>query len=147
MIDPRTQALLQHILRRASRSLLQYVSEAYPWVGQNENDVIGQVRRVIEEERQAIEQLARFLRRQHIGLPYLGAYPGTFMSMNYVSLDHLLQVLCDYQRKMVAELERNHGPVSDPAARAEIDKLLTLARQHAKTLDALAAAHPEVAVK
>jgi hypothetical protein len=147
MIDARTQTLLQHILRRASRSLLQYASEAYPWVGQNENDVLGQVRQVIEEERQAMEALARFLRRQHIGLPYLGAYPSEFMNMNYLALDHLLPLLRDYQRQAVAELEHDRAQGSDPAARAEIDKLLNLARQHAKTLDALAAAHPEVAVK
>jgi hypothetical protein len=147
MIDARTQAHLQHILRRASRSLLQYAREAFPWVGQNENDLMKQVSLLIEEERQGIEELVRFLRRQHIGLPYLGAYANEFMNMNYISLDHLLPLLRKYQGKAVAELEQDHTQVSDPTARAEIDKLLTLARQHAKTLEALAAAHPEVAVK
>jgi hypothetical protein len=138
MIDARTQALLQDIVRRASRSMLQYVGESYPWAGDGEADLLAQVHAVIAEEEQAIEGLAGFLRKKRIGLPYLGSYPERFTNINYVSLDYLLPRLLDWQRGWAGILEKDAALIADPDARAEVEKLLAVARRHVGELEKLA---------
>jgi len=143
MIDARTQALLQDIVRRASRSMLQYVGESYPWAGDNGADMLAKVKTVIAEEERAIEGSAAFLRKKRIGLPYLGSYPERFTNINYVSLDYLLPRLLDWQRRWVGILQKDAALVADPEARAEVEKLLAVARKHLDELEKLTASHPK----
>src|SRR5205823_7357742 len=117
MIDARTQALLQDIVRRASRSMLQYVGESYPWAGDGKADLLAKVQAVIAEEEQAIESLAAFLRKKRISIPYLGSYPQKFTNINYVSLDYLMPRLRDWQRSWVGILEQDAVQIADAEAR------------------------------
>lgn len=141
MIDVPTAALLQNILRRESRSLLQYVSEAFPWTTVEERGALANLRKLITDEQTAIAELARFLIRQRVGVPHLGAYPD-FTAINFVTLDFLLPMLADHQNKAIAVLERNLAQVIDPDARALVEKILTMKRQHLETLKSMAAPHP-----
>ena len=141
MIDARTQALLQDIVRRASRSMLQYVGESYPWAGDGEAAALTQVQAVIAEEEQAVEGLAAFLRRRRIGIPYLGSYPEPFTNLNYVSLDYLLPRLLDWQRSWVGILERDATLIAHLEAKAEVIKLLDAARRHLDELEKIVATH------
>jgi hypothetical protein len=120
--------------------MLQYVGEAFPWAREDEAETLDRLRRIIGEEEAAVEDLARFLRRKRIGLPYLGSYPQAFLDINYVSLDFLLPRLRDHQRTAVAALERDLGQITDPEARAEVEKLLAQSRQHLKELEEMAGA-------
>jgi hypothetical protein len=144
MNEARTQAMLQDIVRRASRSMLQYVGESYPWAGDGEADLLGKVQRIIAEEEEAIEGLAAFLRKKRIGIPYLGPYPQNFTNINYVSLDYLMPLLLAWQRQWVEILEKDAAQIQDAEARAEVEKLLSVARRHLDDLEKLTATHAKV---
>jgi hypothetical protein len=147
MIDARSATVLQQILRRESRSFLQYVGEAFPWTTANERGALDKLRRLLQEEGRALAVLGQFLLRQRYELPYLGTYPDAFTSMNFVSLDHLLPLLVDRQREGIAELERDLRSLHGSEARGHPERLLELKRRHLSDLEALAAAHPEPAVR
>ncbi len=143
MIDAGTQALLPDILRREGRSLLQYVSEAFPWITSEEQEALSQLQKMVAEERDRAAALSQFLARRHVEPPYLGVYPVAFTNINYVSLDHLWPLLIDYERRAIADLERDLAAVSDAEAKEQIQAILESKRQHLQALQALAAAHPE----
>ncbi|HEV3262154.1 MAG TPA: hypothetical protein VG013_35205 [Gemmataceae bacterium] len=147
MIDARTYAVLQDIVRRESRSLLQYVGEAFPWTTPEARGSLTQVQKLVAEERQATDDISRFLFRQHLTPPYLGSYPSDFTTINFVSLEHLLPLLTDAERRAVADLERDVSAVGDPAARGLVQKLLDMKRQHLKALDALAGSQRQPALR
>src|SRR5437762_1627496 len=143
MLDSRTQTRLQQLLRRESRSFLQYVNDSFPWTTSEEKPALAQVQTLIDEERRAIAALAKFLTRHRIPVPYLGSYPMAFTTLNFVSLDHLLPILVDTERRAMTNLESDLDSFTDSESRDEIQKLLDLKRRHSKVLEALAAAHPE----
>ena len=139
MIDAHDSALLKDILRRESRSFLQYVADAFPWATPNERDTLGTVQKLIEEEREANAGLARFLHKERQTLPYLGAYPSHFTTLNFVALDFLLPRLAEEERVEIAALESQLGHLVDPQSCAEVDKLLTIKRRHLELIEKLAA--------
>ena len=143
MIDAQTQKLLQDILCRESRSVLIYVAEAYPWTSRTEQKSLVDLQQLIGAEREAVACLGRFLVRHHIPLPYLPSFPAHFTTINFLALDFLLPRLVEQERRSIADLERDRAALKDPAAQAEVDKLLALKRQHLARLEELAAAHPQ----
>jgi hypothetical protein len=147
MLDARTQSRLQELLRRESRSFLQYVRDSFPWTTSEEKAALAQLQTLIEEERSATTALAKFLARQRIPLPYLGSYPVAFTTLNFISLDHLLPMLADTERRAIADLESDLASFPDAECRHEVQKILDLKRQHLKTLEALAIAHPETVAR
>jgi hypothetical protein len=141
MIDARTQAVLQDLVRRASRSMLQYIGEAYPWTPDTNTDLLAKVRAVIDEEEAAVEGLATFLRKKRIPIGYLGSYPQNFTNLNFVSLNYLMPRLLDWQRKWTAVVYRDAALIADPEAKTEVAKLVAVARRHLDELQNLTASH------
>lgn len=146
MIDPQSQTLLQDILRRECRSVLSYVAEAYPWTNSTEEKALTDLQTIIAAEREATTCLGRFLVRRRIPLPYLPSYPASFTTINFLALDFLLPRLIEHQRQSIADLERDLAALKDPAARAEVEKLLALKRRHLPQLEELASAQPQASV-
>ena len=97
----------------------------------------------IAAERVAVANLGRFLVRQRIPLPYLPPYPAHFTTINFLALDFLLPRLLEYERRSIAELERDRAALKGPAAQAEVDKLLALKRRHLPCLEELASTQPQ----
>jgi hypothetical protein len=143
VIDAPTQALLQAIVRRESRSLLQYVRDAFPWTSTREHEALGQIQKLIDEELQAAADLNRFLIRHHANTAYLGPYPMSFAAINYVSLDHLLPLVVDNEQQAVARLQSDLTRLADPDARTQVQKILDMKQRHLKVLEGLASARPE----
>ena len=146
MIDAPTQALLQDVLRRESLALLQYIRDAFPWTGLEEQEAWPRLRRVVEEDAHALAELAQFLARRRVPLPYIGMFPVDFTSINFVSLDYVVPLLLDEQRREAAALEADLPRVSDPEAREQLQRLLDLKRRHLAVLKGLATAPSEPAV-
>ena len=142
MIDAQSQAVLQTVLRREGRSELMYVAEAYPWAAARGSAARAELQALIREEADALTALARWMTRQRVPLPYLGAFPTGFTTINFIALDYLLPRLRDQQREEVSQLERDVRSVSDPEARAQLESLLGLKRRHLATLEALASPGP-----
>ena len=74
MIDPQTEALLRDVVQRESRSLLAYVRDAYPWATAEESQALETLRRLIQEEEQAVAALRELYQR--VGADHLDADPG-----------------------------------------------------------------------
>jgi hypothetical protein len=138
---PPTSAVLQTILRREGRSLLQYIREAYPWAKVDEQPILADLQKLIDDESRSTAGLAAFLLRHHINLPYMGAYPD-FTCVNYVSLDFLLPRLVNEQRRAVAALEADLALLTEPDARQTVEKILEMKRRHLQKLEELAARQP-----
>jgi hypothetical protein len=140
VIDPKDAALLETIVRREGRSLLQYVAEAFPWTKSPGDPLVDQVRDLARQERDAVAALTKFLARRRHTVPYLGSFPMRFTTMNFVSLDYLVPRLVEDGRQAIAALERDRAALTDADGRAEADRLLDLKRRHLKALEALKAA-------
>jgi hypothetical protein len=138
VIDAHSQHVLQDLLRRESRSVLIYVAEAYPWTTWAEEKTLADLQRLIAAEREAVACLGRFLVRCRIPLPYLPPYPAHFTTINFLALDYLLPRLIEQERRSIADLERDLAAIKDPAAHAEVEKLLALKRRHLPRLEELA---------
>jgi hypothetical protein len=91
MIEARSKTVLQDLFRRESRSLLQYVSESFPWITPEEQHALASLQAMVREERDSLAGLAGFLTRNHVFPLPLGPYPMTFTNINYMSLDHLVR--------------------------------------------------------
>jgi hypothetical protein len=128
------------LIRREGRSLLQYQSEAFPRPHSSDDPTPAKLRELAREERDAVGSLVRFLSRRRHTVPYLGAFPMAFTTMNFVSLDFVLPRLAEDGRRAVADLERDRAALTDTEARAEVDRFLEMKRRHLKELEALATA-------
>jgi hypothetical protein len=140
VIDAPTQAVLQDVLRRESLSLLQYIRDAFPWTSLEEQEAWPRLRRVVEEDAHALAELAQFLARRRVPLPYIGMFPVDFTSINFVSLDYVVPRLLDEQRREAAALEAALARVTDPEAGEQLRRLLDLKRRHLGPLEGLTAA-------
>jgi hypothetical protein len=133
-------AVLETAIRREGRSLLQYVSEAYPWTNSAGDTTPAKIRDLAREERDALAVLTRFLARRRHTVPYLGPFPMAFTTMNFVSLDYLLPRLVAEGRRTIEALGRQRAALTDADARAELDRILEVKRSHQKALEALTTA-------
>ena len=88
-MDDRTAAVLEDIVRRESRSLMQYVGESFPWTPAGEQPKLAQLQAMIDEERRATAELARFFTRRRHAAPYLGQYPSEFTNVNFINTDRV----------------------------------------------------------
>jgi hypothetical protein len=140
VIAPQDAARLERVIRREGRSLLQYLSEAFPWPKTSGDPTPQKVRDLAREERDAIGTLVRFLARRRHTVPYLGAFPMGFTSMNFIALDRALEHLVADGRRAVAALEDDRAALTDADARAELEQFIDLKRRHLKALEALATA-------
>jgi hypothetical protein len=137
MIDPRTADLFQAIFRREGRSLLQYLGDAFPWTKSDELEHLCQLHGLVQEEREATATLGRFLSRNRIPLPYLGAYPQGYTALNFVSLESLVPRLIGAQRRSIAALESDLAQIHDPTARGTVEGYLEIKRRSLKILEAM----------
>ncbi len=147
MTDGVSQLVLQRVLRRQGRSLLQYVREAFPWARAGADKALAELLDVIEEDRQALAELGRFLARRRVPLPYIGSFPADFTTVNFVALDYLLPRLLEEQRREVGALEADLAAAADADARAELTRLLDSKRRHLGVLGRLEAATRQPAVR
>jgi len=146
VIDAETYSRLEDIVRRESRSLLQYVGDSFPWITSEEPDLLAQIRVMIEEERNGAAELGRFLYRQGFPPPYIGQYPVSFTSLSFVSLDHLIPLLAANERQELERLQKDVKSLSDPEAKELVQKIIANKRRHLEALQALSARHSPSAV-
>lgn len=143
MIDAASRATLLNLVRSEGRSLLQYVGESFPWTTAEEKAALARLQNIVEEEREALTRLIRFLVRQRIvGTAPLGPYPMEFTNINYISLDHLLPLLVDSQRQRVQALETQLKSISDPDCRQQVADYIAVIRGHLTALEELAQPQP-----
>jgi len=144
-MDAQTRNILHAIVRRESLSVLMYVGDAFPWTTAGNSAALAQLRQVIREEKDRLAALGRYLARQREPLPYLGSFPSSFTTMNFISLEYLLPRMIAYEKTSIADLEADLKVLTDSAARAEVDKLLQVKRRHLAVLEGLLKPTPQMA--
>jgi hypothetical protein len=136
-MDATTVTLLQEQVRKEGRSLLQYVSESFPWTTHKNHQVLPVLFDMAKEEQQSTAALVQLLLKHRARPPYLGAYPMSFTTINYMSLDFLLPYLIDFEKRRGTELERDLASISDEEANHLLQSLLEMKRRHLATLTGL----------
>jgi hypothetical protein len=146
-MDDRSAQVVQAAIRRGGRSLLQYTGDSVPWTAPEDEPTLARLRQLIDEDQKAATLLGKLLRRQRQPVPYLGAYPEHFTTMNYLSLDRLLPLLVEDQRQNVAALEADLGAATDPEARTALREYLALKSRHLAAIEELHKTHSPVGVR
>jgi hypothetical protein len=141
--DARSLDIMQGIVRRESRSLMQYVAGAYPWTDATHEAAEHRLRSSIQSERDNLIHLTRFLYRHKIAPPHCGNYPTEFTSLNFLDLGRLVSLMVVHQEENIAALEADMTAISDPACREIAEEYLAVKKKH---LDELRRLQPEPAV-
>jgi hypothetical protein len=105
VIDSTTLQRLQALVRRESQSVLMYVDQAFPWTSLENEEALGRLQQIIRAERDAIAEVGRFLVKRRANLPYLGSFPASYTTINFVALDHILQRLINFEKGSIVEME------------------------------------------
>jgi hypothetical protein len=134
MIDAAGKCFLLDLVRRESRSLLQYVSESFPWITDEEQQALARLQEMVGEECGGVVAVARFLARHRVAPAPLGSYPMVFTNINYMSLEHLVPLLIDNQRLHIAEMDRTVAGI-DPESRLQAETYLAMKRRHLQKLE------------
>jgi hypothetical protein len=137
-MDAATIALLNRILARETRSLLQYMSDAWPWTDAEHSDLPERLQRIVNEEREAHGRLTKWLLRHKISLASSN-FPKDFSNLHFIAMDHLLPQLIDSQRHLVKQLESDVTAIRDEEACAIVQKTLEEKRRHLAELEQLSA--------
>lgn len=144
MADANNTDLLNQLLARVYRSLLQYSGECWAWTSATETPGVETV------EQKAVEQMAgrqRALVARLVALIAdrggnvdLGNYPDN-SGMHYVSLEYLLGKLIADEQEVVAELDAASGRLkNDLAAASLVSELQSAERDNLARLRELATA-------
>jgi hypothetical protein len=138
MSEPTWGPIVQEIVERQRRTLLQFVADVYPWAGISEEPALAVLRKVIDEDQRAAIKLATLLERHHFAVPVPGPFPLSFAALFFVSLDFLLPHLIEHQKQDIAQLERDLSRIESRDTRAIVESLLETKRRHLTVLQQLA---------
>lgn len=136
-MQPDTASVMNRIFARETRSILQYLKDAWPWASSDERKVLERLQQMIAEEQRAARWVADWLLRHHIP-PATGRFPEEFTEINYVALDHLLPRLVMYQRQAMEELQKDLSQITNDEAQGIAQQLLALKRRHLEELNQMA---------
>jgi hypothetical protein len=133
-MDAAETAVLQNVVRKEGRSLLQYVGESFPWTTAQNHHVLPVLFEMVKEEQQGVTAVVAYLLKQRKRPPYLGAYPMSFTTINFMSLDFLLPYLIDFEKRRIADLENNFIMVTEDEPKHILKSLLDVKKRHLATL-------------
>jgi len=130
--------LLPELMRRESRTFLQYARESYPWAHSGKDaELRARLMAMADEENAAIALLGRQLQRRHITLPFLGAFPSSFTNSNFLSISFLVPKLAAAQRQDIGELVKQVPAIAEADLRAQVESYCDLKKRHLQELEAL----------
>lgn len=96
-------AKLNHLLISLSRSLLQYVGEAWPWTSYTESDERRKIDELVARQKVQIARLVDLLASRSWPIDF-GSYPTEYTDLHYVALDYLFHELVANQQAIVGEI-------------------------------------------
>jgi hypothetical protein len=135
MLDDRTRIVLQQTARRFSRSLLQYAQDALPWANNSDKPALELLNKLATEEREALSKLFLFLHKHHAIPGYIGAFPSSFTTLNFVTVEYLRPLIAQQSKAEIARLEADVAQVTDPDARSLLKDLLGIKKRQLSELE------------
>ena len=143
MTDKNTIELLGQLLVCHYRSLPMFLTEAAPWVHRGDAEASEVLNDIVASQKRMCHRLASEI-EQRGGIVDVGDYPIDFLDFHFLSLDYMLQRVCEYQRKEIVSLGRSAEQLyADPAASAIAKEALGAARGHLESLEELLAKIPQ----
>ena len=133
---------LGRLIWMGSSSLLQYASESFPWSADPVQAALDRLRKIAAEERDEVIGLTRWIQKQHLHVPPLGAYPSHFTTINFCALDYLLPKLVTEHEKEIAEITTRLAACDDEAIRKLAQRYLDMKRDHLRALKDLTPERP-----
>lgn len=137
MIDAASQAVLQDILRRESRSFLAYIGDAFPWTTAAGGPAAAELNRLVKREVAAVTGLGRFLVKRKVMPNFIASYPAAFTACNFIALGWVVPRLLELQRQAIAELQADLAKVADEPSKQEAERLLGVKRETLAGLETL----------
>jgi len=131
-----TYHALNRLLTILYRSLPTYLTYASPWTHGGDEKALATLRHIVEDQKQLAARVAQQI--LNIGPTEIGEYPIEFLDTHDLSLDYLLKLLVQYQKKDVAAIERCVADLAgDRHAAALAEEALGAARGHLESLEEL----------
>ena len=134
MAEQNPNDILNRVVARVYRCLLQYAMECWPWTTATETPGVEPpeqkaVEQMAARQRDFLGRLADLLTRRGAVVD-LGNFPD-FSEMHYVSLDYLLRKLIADEQKLISELEAAQKALQgDAAALGLVSELLAAEKNH-----------------
>src|SRR5262245_38035251 len=128
MNDATTAELVRELVRRESRSLMQYVREVPVWVGPADRPALQKLRAMATAERELMDAIGRHLQKRREGLATLGPFPPEFTDVNDAALHHLLPKLVREQKEAATDVEAALTKLGDDPAWPLVERLAHLMR-------------------
>jgi hypothetical protein len=138
VLDANSQEILTDVMKRESASLLCYTADAFPWAAANSAPALEGLREVVSSQKSAVDNLGRYLVKQKVTTPPLGAYPSYYTYLNFLSLKHLLPKLIASEQTLVRHLEADLPRLSKGGA-APVQTLLSVKKAGLGRLEQLQA--------
>jgi len=126
--------LLNELLIRLHRSLVQYVLDAWLWSTPEAVPLKGALLTLLERQREDVGLLANLLTQRRHAIDF-GTYPMEFTRVNYLAVEFLFSKLCDHQHSLVKSFEQAVGNLDDDPQGKEIVQVI--AKSQKKGLDQL----------
>lgn len=136
-----TNQQLNGILIQLSKSLLQYLSEASPWV-QSESDESGRlVNSAAASQRDDVGAIARFLNSREHFIDF-GTFPTEYTDLQFLALESMLGSSINGQRQICQSIEQTYAAVDpgDTTALVLLAGILANEKQLLQTLEEAASA-------
>ena len=131
-----SRAVVQAILRREGRSLMQYLREVPPWVGVNEQNAQARLHEAASLELCHLEAIGRLYQKNFHEMSHMGGYPD-FTGSNDMALHYLLPRIIREQQDLLAGLQRDRTAVPEADIGAAIDELITIKHRNISELESL----------
>ncbi len=133
-----TEQILNDVLVRLHRSLLQYVGECGPWADGSAAAEQEAVSNLVQIRHLHVGELVELMTAREAIIDF-GVFPTEFTDLHFVGLDYLLGVIVAEQKKIISELESAVGSVSgDAEATGLLSRILVDERANLAKLQSLA---------
>jgi cytosine/adenosine deaminase-related metal-dependent hydrolase len=131
------EEILSRIVRRESRSFLQYVRDSFPWASVGDAAIRDGIVAMADKEADRIAQLARFLQARRVPLPVLGPFPTSFTNSNFLAAQALIPRLLDDARHRLTLLNHDAELLHDEQARSLVEAFRQEKQEHLHRLEAM----------
>src|SRR6516162_8836008 len=133
-MDAGSLALFTRLISMGSSSLLQYVSESYPWSADAARAGLDSVAAMAREERDKVVSFTRHLQKNRLRVAPMQAFPSHFTTINFVALEYLLPKLIAEHEKEIAQIDSMLPQAGDDEIRKLALAYRDMKHRHLQTL-------------
>ncbi len=118
-----SRAVVQAILRREGRSLMQYLREVPPWSSSADQPAAAMLHLRACHELMKLEDIGKLYQKRYHEMAHMGGYPD-FTGYNDMAIHYLLPRVIAEQKRLLAELERDRAAIVEPEIGQAFDQLI-----------------------